>query len=465
MIDEGKNTMSEEMGILEETDLLPDENQHSAEDLPVDDQKEHHEHEHHHHHHKHRHRRGKHKHRQSAASCRRKKKIIRFFRHHKHKLVNIVACIVALSMLLAFAFYQDNMSKDSSTGTNPTYSSVKIESTLFTEEIPLVNEAVLVYMSKGNTLSAHDLYGKYKGNEQWLDSGVPVTYSFDVTGLPADVSVKDGVLELSENKNYSDAREIQVNGAKQTIEIYHLKTGVRYYYRLTLNLTNGSVTGINGEFVVKNSPRMLKIEGIRNVRDFGGWKTVGSKTVKQGLLYRGTELDGAVESGYRLTSRGLEDMVDVLGIRFDMDLRSPSDNVKRINVLGDNIPHKYYNAKMYAEALQSENNETMRKVFSDLANKENYPIYIHCTHGRDRTGTVCYLLDGLLGVSKEDAYKDYELSAFVDSWIPTENFQLFQDAIDSFAGTTFQQKVENYLLSVGVTPEEITSIREIYLGE
>jgi protein tyrosine/serine phosphatase len=39
-------------------------------------------------------------------------------------------------------------------------------------------------------------------------------------------------------------------------------------------------------------------------------------------------------------------------------------------------------------------------------------IYFHCAIGTDRTGTMAYFLEGLLGVSLEDKLEDYELSYF-----------------------------------------------------
>ena len=46
----------------------------------------------------------------------------------------------------------------------------------------------------------------------------------------------------------------------------------------------------------------------------------------------------------------------------------------------------------------------------DVINGES--IYFHCKIGTDRTGTLAYFLEGLLGVSEEDRLQDYELSYF-----------------------------------------------------
>ena len=39
-------------------------------------------------------------------------------------------------------------------------------------------------------------------------------------------------------------------------------------------------------------------------------------------------------------------------------------------------------------------------------------IFFHCKIGTDRTGTLAYFLEGLLGVSEEDRLRDYELTYF-----------------------------------------------------
>ena len=230
---------------------------------------------------------------------------------------------------------------------------------------------------------------------------------------------------------------------------------------MSITLSNDAVITTDGNFTTVDSPRILTIEGAKNVRDIGGWETASGKPIKYGLLYRGTELDGA--NAYQLTEEGRRDMLSVLGIKFDMDLRGASE-IKG-GALGENVFHKGYGAGEYSMVFDPIFAERVREAFVDLANKDNYPIYMHCIYGRDRTGTICYLLEALLGVSDEDLLKDYELSAFTDGFIRTDEFTEFIAGFEAFKGNTTQERVENYLLSVGVTEEEIANIREIFLGE
>ena len=40
------------------------------------------------------------------------------------------------------------------------------------------------------------------------------------------------------------------------------------------------------------------------------------------------------------------------------------------------------------------------------------PVYFHCIGGADRTGTLAFLIEALVGVSESDLSKDYELTSF-----------------------------------------------------
>ena len=54
----------------------------------------------------------------------------------------------------------------------------------------------------------------------------------------------------------------------------------------------------------------------------------------------------------------------------------------------------------------------LKNIFTKLADSSSYPVYFHCNAGADRTGTLAFLLNGLLGVSYADLIKDFELTTF-----------------------------------------------------
>ncbi len=435
---------------------------------------EHHHHHHHHHHshsHSHSHRghsrhRTRHKiGRSKGRKSQKNGKVAAFFKQHRSVLVNIASCTVSVLLLILFACTNDigfkgDVEKD--TSLEITQSSIKVESTVYLDEIPLVTQAVLKYLEPDSPTTARDVYRAYNGYNQQLGVGLPVKYSYRVSGIPVGVSVENALLEICDNDSFDDATQYNLDTRGDDIEIYHLIPGTKYHYRLVLTLNSGTAITTLGDFTTKESPRILSIDGVVNVRDIGGWNTDSGKKINYGLLYRGSELDGAVEQSYLITERGLHDMISVLGVRYDMDLRGSHES--DADPLGANVLHKFYGIPMYSEILAEGEREKLRDIFSDLANREHYPMYLHCTYGADRTGTICYLLCALLGVSDENLRHDYELTAFTGSYVNIEDFSAFITRISMLEGANTKEKVENYLLSIGVTAEEIETIRNIFLG-
>lgn len=267
-------------------------------------------------------------------------------------------------------------------------------------------------------------------------------------------------IELADNDSFKNAEVFYIEATSGSCTFEHLYTNCTYYYRVTLYTSTGKANEpVVGYFKTADTPRILSIDGLSNVRDIGNWKTESGQRIKQGLLIRGTEMDAAVESGYYLTNEGLVDMLEVFGIKMDMDLRAETLTSK--DALGAQVIHKYYDMVEYDAIFTEAGKEKVRAVFADLSDPDNYPIYLHCTYGRDRTGTVCYLLEALLGVSRGDCLRDYALS---NSLYVTEIMQI-ENGLKSYEGNTLKEQTEAYLLSCGVTEYQINSIRNIFLGE
>ena len=101
-----------------------------------------------------------------------------------------------------------------------------------------------------------------------------------------------------------------------------------------------------------------------------------------------------------------------------------------------------------------------------------------CQIGRDRTGTLAFLINALLGVGEEDLYMDYELSFlsqsgcadFKDGITPSTflgaHLWSLYNYIDHYKEEgTLSEKTEQFMLDIGITVEEIASIKAIMLED
>ncbi len=414
-----------------------------------------------------------HSHRHHHKHSRNKK--TRFFRENKKALigmgVSLVLSLVIIGLVVGFQMKKrPNDGENSNPDSRPQLQTqVQISDGMvglavphFTESIPLADSWVKACVSDPDLTPATQILAPYRKEGLRLDTGLAATLDFEVTNLPEDCTVVSTRVLVSEDPNFGAVRNFNLNKDERSLKVYLLKADTTYYYKINVTLSDRSVVGIQSSFHTENLPRILSIDGIVNVRDIGGWVKADGKTIRQGLLYRGSEIDDAAQKGYKITDKGRQDMLSVLGIELDMDLRT-AEVAGNGYTLGAGVTHKVYNAPMYVQIFQDYAKDEMNAIFTDLADINNYPVYLHCTHGLDRTGTVVFLLEAALGVSEQDLIREYELSALYFEKLNSDDLQDMIFRLNMLGGDSLQENAVLYLKSVGITDEQIEALRAIYL--
>ena len=174
--------------------------------------------------------------------------------------------------------------------------------------------------------------------------------------------------------------------------------------------------------------------------------------------------------GIALTESGDEVMSNLMGIRYDMDFRSLSEcnYVTESPISSASKTHHIIGG--YADVFSNNYKDEIRDIFAVFADKNNYPIYYHCWGGADRTGTISFLVNGLCGVSEKELIQDYEFTSYSIFGVRADNytaykFDDFLVKLKIYEGATLSAKIETYLLSIGVTADEIYNIKAIMFGE
>lgn len=426
-------------------------------------------HSHHSHHHSH----SSSKNKSKRKNKKFKENFKNFVRRNKKYLIYLGITLVLIIALVIFGVYLDRVLTYSDENSGDTsenadvinYSELQISVPFYEKDVVIVGPAVTELMNSNYDISVKSIYDKYKGTSDRLDIGLPVKIYYNIDKIPNGFNVKSTEYIVSENADLTKPMVFNTSGSINSVDVYHLKTATQYYYKINITFNNGNTSSVSGCFKTAHGPRILTIDGVYNLRDIGGYTTKNGKTIKQGLLYRGCEIDGSVEERYKISSEGLNTMLSVLGIKTDMDLRASTDNKYGTDALGSGVKHIYYSAPMYSNIFNDDiNREKIRAIFADLADANNYPVYLHCTYGIDRTGTVVYLLEGLLGVDEETLLKDYKLSGLHHGAVSIEAMNEFVNNVKQLPGDTIEEKIEGYLLSIGITVDEIANIRAIFLN-
>ena len=244
--------------------------------------------------------------------------------------------------------------------------------------------------------------------------------------------------------------------------IYNMIPGKTYYWESSTDNTKYGVVTATG------TRRTLKTD-VRNLRDLGGLP-VSYTDIDTGNTVTGTIDYGRIYRGSQITTaKGVADL-NKLGITREIDLRSDSDNPSQYRLdnfdIGTKQSHtdivitNYHINPVATSFLPTEADsadkcemihlDEYRKLKAAIKQVMTYVvgngvdpgdnIFLHCTIGTDRTGTIAYFLEGLLGVSEEDRLRDYELSYFFG----LTNRTRFHDTLSSKIVPRFYSMYKSY---------------------
>lgn len=106
-------------------------------------------------------------------------------------------------------------------------------------------------------------------------------------------------------------------------------------------------------------------------------------------LQRFLEVDDHIYRGAQPTPEGVRSLAK-RGVRAIIDLRRAGERANFEKKEAESLGMRYYNVPMAPLSAPSET--AISKILGLMDDSRNWPVFIHCERGRDRTGTVvaCY---------------------------------------------------------------------------
>ena len=286
------------------------------------------------------------------------------------------------------------------------------------------------------------------------------------------------------------------------ITYFDPEVGRNYTWTVT-DSTGATATG--HFYTMQRTPRVIYADqnpyshgGEASVgRDIGGWLTSdGTKRVQQGLLYRSAQLEFCSSRDNEEIYSPLTHLQDNLKVRLDVDLREGVNHLVANGFVATNgwvgawdgwgcewndrgyllidessigpLVRRYcvdYYAPAQFPSYNSLFSQDKYKAafwmgFYELYKsvKKGEPALFHCSHGKDRTGALAYIILGSLGVSETDCRRDFGFTWYSDAksdvfmnksgesdvmgYLGLDNIK---SKLDAYSGSNFQEDCVAYL--------------------
>ena len=316
-------------------------------------------------------------------------------------------------------------------------------------------DSILTYVPKVN---AED--SSYHND---LSQPNPIKLEFD------EVAEADNyVVQIAKNENFENAKLVTTD--KKSYDFYNSEIGQEYYFRAAESEDELDDAKVRKFKVNEAAPRYIHAAGVINFRDVGGWESslVQGARINQGLYYRCAQFND-------ITADGLA-VIKELNIKVDIDMRdsysvpstSPISTADHpVEILKASVASSTEDGRWEGDHSRDHNiAATYKSIFEAIANADEKPIALHCTHGADRTGIVSWFLLGLLGVSKEDCGRDYVMTRFAGerAVLPTNEIAKWNTKTEALEGATWAEKTYKHLNEdFNISVDTLETIRELFI--
>lgn len=372
----------------------------------------------------------------------------------------VIALLLAFVLVISGCSQQpDNAIYESAEGT---FNTQVDEKQILLERTPANNETVtLINDELVKFLDGH-VFGKglavAEARREDLASSKPVTLTWrtekENTGYTVIYTTK---------QDFSDA--VKVDTTEPQLILEDLFVATTYYWQVVTHTANGDSYSTVFCFKTAETPRWITVEGVYNSRDLGGYLTEDGKyRIKQGMIFRGSRLDS-------ITEKGTKKFLEFYKVKTDFDLRDSSDSgFTGEGPLGDKVNYINIGGVGYASSIGSRV-DAFREELLVFMDESNYPIYGHCSAGRDRCGTLMFHIGALLGMSKAQLLADYEMTYMSSKSYAKGDTKghdwmyAFLSGFELLEGETYSEKAVNFWLAHGITQEQIDTLRSIMLEE
>lgn len=227
--------------------------------------------------------------------------------------------------------------------------------------------------------------------------------------------------------------------------------------------------------------RLINLKGTQNTRDIGGYETKAGQHVRWGKIIRSDHLSRLKKDDFQT----LEDM----GLRTIIDLRTAGEAKRSPTVwIGDNPPDilnipigkddgewfrvqdRFLSSGKFTEedslnlfvegyrSLAQAGLESYSKLMAVVVDESNWPLLIHCSAGKDRSGVAIALILEAVGVDRETIMEDYLLTNEAarteeQASILSKEQSIKSRSAGSRIGRFRAPRPAAYFPMVGVTPE------------